>query len=420
MNPAVVSLLALVAAIALSMTSRINVGLLALAFTWLIGIYVAGFKPDEVISGFPVSLFLTLTGVTLLFGIADTNGTLEWLAHRAVRLARGNVQRLPILFFFIAFAVSTVGPGAIAAVALVIPLAMVIGARAGVSPFLTALMVANGANAGNLSPIAPVGVIASAAMAKAGLGGHEWRVWTANLVAHVLVALVAYVMFARTPAARASSVASSALTPNVDADALTSRQRLTTLVILGWIVGVVGFKLNLGLSSFGATTLLLLAGVTDEAAAIRKVPWGVILMVSGVSVLIALLEKTGGMDLFTTLLARMATPVTLNGVIAFVTGAISTYSSTSGVVLPAFLPTATSLVQKVGGGDPLAVALSINVGSALVDVSPLSTLGALCVAAVSGQAESRVLFNQLLAWGLSMTIVGAVLCQLLAGILARA
>ena len=65
------------------------------------------------------------------------------------------------------------------------------------------------------------------------------------------------------------------------------------------------------------------------------------------------------------------------------TGSISTYSSTSGVVLPAFLPTVTSLVARVGGGDPLAVALSINVGSSLVDVSPLSTIGALCVAAVA-------------------------------------
>ncbi|HEX4932360.1 MAG TPA: hypothetical protein VFV33_04220, partial [Gemmatimonadaceae bacterium] len=132
------------------------------------------------------------------------------------------------------------------------------------------------------------------------------------------------------------------------------------------------------------------------------------------------LEKTGGMDLFTTLLARMATPGTLNGMIAFVTGAISTYSSTSGVVLPAFLPTAATLVEKVGGGDPLAVALSINVGSALVDVSPLSTLGALCVATVAGAAESKQLFNQLMAWGLAMTVVGAILCQLLAGLLARA
>ena len=60
-------------------------------------------------------------------------------------------------------------------------------------------------------------------------------------------------------------------------------------------------------------------------------------------------------------------------VVAFVTGLISSWSSTTGVVLPTFLPAVPGLVAKVGGGDLLAVALSINVGGSLVDVSPLST-----------------------------------------------
>jgi hypothetical protein len=139
-----------------------------------------------------------------------------------------------------------------------------------------------------------------------------------------------------------------------------------------------------------------------------------------VTVLIALLERTGGMELFTSLLATLASPATVNGVVAFVTGLISSWSSTVGVVLPVFLPAVPSLVAKVGGGDPLAVALSINVGGSMVDVSPLSTLGALCVAAVGDPAEARTVFRQLLIWGLSMSVVGAVLCQALAGVLARA
>jgi hypothetical protein len=142
-------------------------------------------------------------------------------------------------------------------------------------------------------------------------------------------------------------------------------------------------------------------------------------MVCGVTVLIALLERTGGMDLFTSILARFATPDTVNGVIAFVTGAISTYSSTSGVVLPAFLPTVPGLVARLGGGDPLAVSLSINVGASLVDVSPLSTLGALCVAAVPDGPVAARLFRQLLIWGVSMTLVGAVMCQWMLGPLVR-
>ena len=118
------------------------------------------------------------------------------------------------------------------------------------------------------------------------------------------------------------------------------------------------------------------------------------------------------------LIARLSTPATVNGVVAFVTGVISTWSSTSGVVLPAFLPTVPSLVARLGGGDPLAVSLSINVGSSLVDVSPLSTLGALCISALAEPGTARVLFRQLMAWGLSMTVVGALFCQLFAGLLA--
>ncbi|MBK5254502.1 MAG: C4-dicarboxylate ABC transporter, partial [Vicinamibacteria bacterium] len=95
-----------------------------------------------------------------------------------------------------------------------------------------------------------------------------------------------------------------------------------------------------------------------------------------------------------------------------------TWSSTSGVVMPAFLPTAASLAERVGA-DPFAVALSINVGSSLVDVSPLSTIGALCVATMTDPEAARDLFRKMMIWGVSMTVVGAALCQLFAGSLAR-
>jgi len=174
-----------------------------------------------------------------------------------------------------------------------------------------------------------------------------------------------------------------------------------------------------GLSAIAAAVLLLSLRAADEAATLRRTPWGAILMVSGMSTLVGLAEKSGGIELFSGLLARLATPATVNGAMAFVTGAISTYSSTSGVVLPTFLPTVPGLVARLGRGDPLAISLSINVGSSLVDVSPLSTLGALCVAAVEDPEIARTLFRQLMAWGLSMTLVGALLSQLLAGPLAR-
>jgi di/tricarboxylate transporter len=416
MNPAIAALLALLLAILLSMFSRINVGLLALALAWIVGVYVAGLKPDVVMAGFPAALFLTLTGVTLLFACADANDTLKRLAQGAVLLVRRKRGLLPILFFFIACFLSSVGPGAISSVALVIPLAMAIGKGAGVPPLLTALMVANGANAGNLSPISALGVIANTKMAEGGLVGHEGKVWFTNFIAHALVAIAAYLLFGGRKNAKPE------LTAIVEVEsqgALTRQQIFTIAIIAVWVIGVLFIKLNVGLSAFAAATLIILLKATDEASAFKKIPWGVIIMVCGVSLLIALLEKTGGMEHFTALLGRVASPASINGVIAFITGTISTYSSTSGVVLPAFLPTATKLAEQIGGGDPLAIALSINVGSSIVDVSPLSTLGALCIATISEPGESRILFRQLLIWGLAMTLVGALFCQFFSGLIAR-
>lgn len=411
-SPAGWSLIAFLAAIALSCTSRINVGVIALALAWGLGSLVAGLKPEAIAAGFPAMLLLTLVGVTLLFALAEQNGTLEAVARRSLSALR-DASYVPPLIFLLGALLSGVGPGAVAATALMAPLSMAIGLRSGASAFLVALMVANGANAGNLSPLSSVGIIARDGMAKAGLGGHEGKVFIANFAAHLIVGLFAWLWLRRRVEPTESPAAVLMTEP------LTSPQRLTVALLVLWIVLTLSLSLPVGFAAFVAASILILAGAADEAAAFRRIPWSVIVMVTGMTTLVSVLEKTGGMALVTTLLAALATPATVNGTVAFVTGLISTWSSTSGVVMPAFLPTAAALAAQVGGGDPLAIALSINVGSSLVDVSPLSTIGALCVAAVTDPEAARGLFRKLMIWGLSMTLVGALLCQLAAGPLAR-
>lgn len=420
MSAATLSLVALVVVIAVSLTSRLNVGVLAIALAWPIAVFAAGWKVDALLATFPAGLFLTLLGVTLLFGVAHKNGTLELVARRAVRACCGVNALVPPAFFLLTCGVATLGPGAIAATALVAPLAMTAGASAGAPAFLMALMVANGGNAGNLSPFSAVGALVNALMAKAGMGGHEWAVFLANFVAHALVAAAAYVMFGGRQLrwrreGREVSGGDEGGPPAGRALPFAARHWLTLGVIGVWIAGVVIFRMHPGLSAFVAAAVLIGARAGEDGSVLTAVPWAIILMVCGVSVLVGVIEKTGGMELFTTGLAQIATPGTANGVMAFVTGVISTYSSTSGVIYPAFLPAVPGLVEKLGGGNPVEIALSINVGAAIVDVSPLSTIGALCVAAVAGAADGRVLFRKMLLWGFAMTVVGAVFCQVAIG-----
>ncbi len=414
MTPAELTVVAILVVVIASFGTRLNVGILAVALAWPIAVYGAGWKADALMRVFPSSLFLTLLGVTLLFGVAQANGTMKALTQRSLALASGRAGLLPLIFFVLACAISTLGPGAIATLALLAPLAMAASVRAGVPVLLTALMIGNGANAGNLSPFSAVGVIVSSSMEKAGLVGFEWRVWAANFVAHALAGVLAWALFGGPRLLRTEGTIESEVPI-----AFTSAHRLTLAVGAAWIAAVVLLKVNLGLAAFAAAALLILARTGDDAAMLKQVPWSVLVMVCGVSVLIGVLEGTGGMLLFTDLLARVASPTSVNGVIAFITGTISTYSSTSGVVYPTFLPTVQGLVERLGGGNALEIALSINVGAALVDVSPLSTLGALCIAALPTGQEPAKLFRSLLVWGISMTLVGALFCQLFIGFFAR-
>lgn len=410
-DPALGWLCALLVVMAVSMTSRINVGILAIVLAWVVAVAVAGQKTKSVLEAFPSSLFLTLLGVTLLFGAAEKNGTLQAITHRFVGACRGIAALMPIAFFLLASAISALGPGAIAATALVAPLAMGTGAIARVPPVLMALMVANGANAGSLSPFSAVGVIVQTHFTKAGLPVLPWHIFLANFVAHTLVAIAAYLLFGGLKLSWEKRA-----DPEGERVTFFRNHWLTLIVLAGWIATVIGCGMNIGLTAFAAAALLILIGAVDDGGTVKSVPWAVILMVCGVSLLVEIGQLTGGIDLFTGLLAKIASPATANGIMALITGIISTYSSTSAVVYPAFLPAATGLVEKMGGGNALEIAMSINVGAALVDVSPLSTLGALCIAAAAPLgADPKSMFRIMLIWGFSMCVVGAIFCQLFIG-----
>lgn len=412
MTLAWISIAALVLAVALSCTTAINVGVLSLTMAWLIGVYLEGMSVDAVLEGFPTPLLVTLVGVTLLFSIAESNGTLGRVTGRAVRICRGQAGLLPIMFFGLGLAIATIGPGGTPTSALLAPPAMAVAARAGISPLLMAIMAGNGALAGTLSPFAPTGIVANGVMQRIGLGGVEWQTYAYNALAHALVGFGGFVLLGGLRLFRRQEAGGVRHQEPVG-DPMTATHWLTLAGIAALVVGVAGFQMHVGMTALGIAAVLTLARTVDEKAAIKAMPWGVMLMVTGVTVLVSMLERTKGMDLFTSGLASVAGPWTVAPIVAFGAGVISVYSSTSGVVLPAFLPTVPGLAAGIGGIEPLPIAWSMNIGASLVDLSSLSTVGALFLAAAPAGTDTRFLFNALLAWGLSMTLVGAALSWML-------
>ncbi len=407
MDIAVLSLTALVIVIVLGIVKpNINIGVIAIAFAYAIGIFVLGLKEKDIPLLFPANLFLMLVGITLIFGIAYENGTLQIFTNKIVGLVKSKPQFLPIIFFFITLLISALGPGNIASTALVAPIAIATALKAKISPLLMAIMVCTGANAGAFSPISPTGIIGIGLMDKIGVNSKDlsWVVFLASALIQSVSAALAYFVF---KGFLNKQIGDIEVEDSVGMKIKLNRNQIITIIaIILLIVSLSIFKVPLPLASFVIASILFVITKTEDT--IKNVPWDAILLVCGVSVLIGIMEKSGGLDLATTAISKISTTNTVNSVLAFVTGGISAYSSSSGVVLPAFIPLIPGLIVKLGGGDITRMIIAVSVGSHMVDVSPLSTLGAICIACIPA-IDRQVVFRKLLIWGLLMAVFGAVL-----------
>ncbi len=406
MNPATASLLALLIVLLLSLVNRVNIGVPAIGLAWLVGAGLAGLGPAALMETFPVALFLTLLGVSLLFESAEHNGSLAILAHALLGLCRGIPALVPVMFFLVAGLLSSLGPGVIASTALLAPLAMSLSVTARIPPLLMIVMLANGANAGNLSPISMVGALVGSLLDKAGLPDLGPALWAASLTAHALVSVAAYLLLGGIGLIRRGR-----MTEALPVVKFERTHAFTLGVLLAWLLGVTVFGLPLGYSAFVFVAVLLLAGAIKDRVVLGAVPWGTIIMICGVSMLVGVAAKAGGIARIEAGLAGIATPGSANAVMALMAGVLSVFTSSSGVVYPTLLPAVPGFVAQLGGGSPAEVALSIGVAAALVDVSPFSTVGALCLAARPREQDSAVLFRRMLLWSFAMVPAGALFCH---------
>lgn len=415
MGIAELSLIALIIALTISCLSPKNIGVLAIALAFIVGGLIAKMAPGKIIGGFPLSLFMTLAGVTYLFGIAQVNGTINKITQYAVRAVRGNVALLPIVLFFVAFGLSAIGPGQISIAALMAPAVMILAEEVRIPPLLMAVVVGNGAQAGAASPIAPAGIIANSLSAKIGITGIALPLFVNVAVGHLAAGILGYVLFGGLKLWKRQSEETTAVVKailNVEVEAF-SRQQLLTLGGIGLLlVSTLFFKFDVGLSAFTIGAALTLLNAGDENKAIKSMPWNTILMVCGVTVLISLMQNVGGMKLFSSIIASVSTPYTATLVVGFVAALLSAYASTSGVIMPAFIPLAPDLVANMGGGDVLALIYTIVLAGHLTDVSPLSTTGALMIGAAGPKSDKQKLFRSMLLWGLGMSVGGAVISWL--------
>ncbi len=424
MSPELISILVLLVMFTVASIWPINLGVMAFVAAFLVGTLVGGFDVDEIFGGFPGDLFILLAGITLLFAIAQRNGTVDLLMDWGLRLVRGNVGLIPWVMFALATLLTGVGALAAAAAAIVAPIALRFAAQYRISPLMMGILVVQGATAGAFSPISPFGVIANGVLETRGLPQWPVLLFVNSLVFNTLVAAAVFFAFgglgllrrqmAPGEVARAGTASGNPTSAGGESEesaeenggGLTLYKGATLAGIVLLVVLALGFGVDVGFAAFTIALALWLMAPRGQAGILTEMPWPVILLVAGILTYVAVLDKIGTIDYMGDLIAGVGSPLLAALGASYVGGLISAFAATA-AVLGASIPLAEPVLQS-GAVPAVGAVTAIAISSAIVDASPLSTNGALLLANVQN-VEERVFFRQLLLWAILVTAFGPLL-----------
>lgn len=390
----------------------INLGVLALVMTFFVGTFVVHEAPREMYAGFPVDLFVLLTGVTYLFGIAARNGTVTWIVDTSVGAARQHRALIPWVVFGLAALPAMAGALGSSGVALLAPLAMRVAERCAIDRRLVGLMVVHGAAAGNFSPLNVLGAIVHQAVTSRGLEMSVWALFAGNLVYNLALgtAIVAVFGGRRRAAVGSQPMSSADVSQAAPATRRLSADQVCTLVALAAVAVVsLGFGLSVGFVAFAAAAVLHLAFPRSSEGAERQVAWGVVLLVCGVVTYVAALQRYGTVAAAGGGIAGLGNPHVVALLLCAVGAVTSAFASSAGI-LGAMIPLAAPfMAQGVIGTTGMVTALALS--ATVVDATPFSTVGALVVANASDE-ERPFVYRGLLAWGAVMVITAPIVTWL--------
>lgn len=386
MNLGIISLIALLTAIIIGFVRNVNVGILCMGFSMVLGL-VFGLDAKEILSGFSSSLFIQMVGITYLFAIINSNGTLELLARKMVGLVGKKKALIPFVMYILGFLICAVGPGAIPSLAIIPVIAIPVAVSAGINPIMTAIIGDLGVMSGRMSPLTPESAVVRELMEEQGLTGNTIPIMISLTITALIVAVLVYIYYKGWKVEKREDKTEEALPK------FNGKQWLSLAGLLILAVGVLFFSWNVGLTGFLAGSVLIVLGCGEEKKAIKGIPWNVILMVLGVGILMNVISLSGGIDIMVASLEKIMGHRTAAMIMAITAGFMSFFSSGLGVVFPTLIPTASGLASGLGVGAVELVSV-IVIGGTVSGFTPISTTGALIMAGVAQQEGAEEKFPQ--------------------------
>lgn len=415
-------LMALAVSIGLGYKTKINIGFFTIAFAYLIGCFGMGLKPSEVIELWPVKIFLIILSVTLFYNFALANGALEKLASHLLYKCRKFPQFLPLAIFFAATIIAGLGAGFYTVLAFMAPVTLLLCKKTNMNMIIGGMAANYGALAGANFMTSQSGIIFRSLMENTGISSQTAFSYSSGVFVLTLIIPIAvlgiYTLWNR----KSNSIVIEDQKP----EPFDKKQKQSIFLIILMMSIVLVFpilhlvfpdvktisflnsKIDIAFLAITFSLISLLMKLADEKKVIALVPWGTLIMICGVGMLIALGVKLGIITTLSEWLANNVPVWVIPVLLCLISAIMSVFSSTLGVVAPTLFPIVPALALT-SGLNPLVLFICIVVGAQSTAISPFSSGGSLIMASAPADIDKTKFFNQLLFKAIPVGVIAALI-----------
>lgn len=415
-------LMALAVSIGLGYKTKINIGFFTIAFAYLIGCFGMGLKPSEVIELWPVKIFFIILSVTLFYNFALANGALEKLASHLLYKCRKFPQFLPLAIFFAATIIAGLGAGFYTVLAFMAPITLLLCKKTNMNMIIGGMAANYGALAGANFMTSQSGIIFRSLMENTGISSQTAFSYSSGIFILTLIIPIAvlgiYTLWNR----KSNSIVIEDQKP----EPFDKKQKQSIFLIILMMSIVLVFpilhlvfpdvktisflnsKIDIAFLAITFSLISLLMKLADEKKVIALVPWGTLIMICGVGMLIALGVKLGIITTLSEWLVNNVPVWVIPVLLCLISAIMSVFSSTLGVVAPTLFPIVPALALT-SGLNPLVLFICIVVGAQSTAISPFSSGGSLIMASAPADIDKTKFFNQLLFKAIPVGVIAALI-----------
>lgn len=415
-------LMALAVSIGLGYKTKINIGFFTITFAYLIGCFGMGLKPSEVIELWPVKIFFTILSVTLFYNFALANGALEKLASHLLYKCRKFPQFLPLAIFFAATVIAGLGAGFYTVLAFMAPITLLLCKKTNMNMIIGGMAANYGALAGANFMTSQSGIIFRSLMENTGISSQTAFSYSSGIFISTLIIPIAvlgiYTLWNR----KSNSIVIEDQKP--EPFDKKQKQSIFLIVLMMSIVLIfpilhlvfpdaktisfLNSKIDIAFLAITFSLISLLMKLADEKKVVALVPWGTLIMICGVGMLIALGVKLGIIATLSEWLANNVPVWVIPVLLCLISAIMSVFSSTLGVVAPTLFPIVPALALT-SGLNPLVLFICIVVGAQSTAISPFSSGGSLIMASAPADIDKTKFFNQLLFKAIPVGVIAALI-----------